>query len=136
MMAPFAQSREMFRQQEHMIDTPTFRTADPILSRLLPAVSRAAEVSTRSEAQRRATSLVANLRAYQQKNGSLPDSLDAFGSRNFVTDPFTGQRFTYRRDGDNFTLYSVGSNLTDEGGLNDPRKNTNDIVYWPRPPKE
>src|SRR5262249_37309276 len=90
-IAPYAQSRELFRQAEAAIDNPMFRATDPILSRLLPAVSRSSELSTRNEAQRRATLLAANLRAYQQTNGSYPDSLDAFGDRDFLTDPYSGQ---------------------------------------------
>lgn len=134
--APFAEGRERFAQIEQTLGSAEFRATDPLLSQLLPAVSRAAELSTRSEAQRRATLLATNLKAYRHQHGSYPESLDALGAGEFLADPFSGDRFAYRRVGDDFVLYSVGSNLSDEGGVHDPRKATNDIVYWPRPPKQ
>jgi hypothetical protein len=47
----------------------------------------------------------------------------------------------YRRDGDNFILYSRGINFTDDGGkiIRDRRgrinnlSKTGDMVFWPRP---
>ena len=50
-----------------------------------------------------------------------------------MRDPFTNQPFAYRRDGNSFTLYSLGDNGTDEGGVHDARGETNDVVFWPRP---
>lgn len=102
---------------------------------LTPALSRAHFIKTRAETQRRASLLVTNLMAYRQQHGQLPDSLAAFGGREFVTDPFSGLPFTYRREGNDFVLYSLGDNGVDDGGIHDPKTETNDVVYWPRPPK-
>jgi len=52
-----------------------------------------------------------------------------------TTDPFTGDRFVYRSGGGDFTLYSLGGNGVDDGGVHDPRADTNDVVYWPRQKK-
>ena len=61
---------------------------------------------------------------------------DVFGDAEMAFDPFTGDRFAYRRDGDDFTLYSLGGNGIDDGGVHDRRGDTNDIRFWPRPPKD
>ena len=61
---------------------------------------------------------------------SPPASLDALAgefSEEVLTDPFTGQRFVYQPVGDSFLLYSVGENLTDDGGRHD--FNDGDIVW-------
>jgi hypothetical protein len=106
-----------------------------MIKTLTPALSRAHFLKTRAETQRRASLLVTNVMAYRQQHGSLPESLEAFAGREFVTDPFTGQPFAYLRDGDDFTLYSLGGNGIDDGGVHDPKAEASDVVYWPRPPK-
>jgi hypothetical protein len=109
------------------------RTVNPMVRTFIPALDRYMFVRTRGEAARRAAVLVTNLNAYRQQTGDYPSSLDALGSRDFVRDPFTNQPFAYRRDGNSFTLYSLGGNGTDEGGVHDARGETNDVVFWPRP---
>jgi hypothetical protein len=48
-------------------------------------------------------------------------------------DPFSGQPFHYRREGNDFVLYSVAENLEDDGGKHNEHGSTNDLRYWPRP---
>lgn len=134
--APFAEGRSEFQQLEEEIGSPGFKLSNPILAMLTPSVSRARELQTRADTTRNATLLVTNLMAYRQKYGSFPDSLDALGDRPFVADPFSGGRFAYRREGDDFVLYSTGPNGTDEGGVHDPKFAENDVRYWPRPPRQ
>ncbi|MBI5866338.1 MAG: hypothetical protein HZB38_17850 [Planctomycetes bacterium] len=112
--APYAEGQQQMKELEAEIENPIWRATNPLLSQLLPALSRATQLSHRSESQRRA----------------------AFTGRDFAVDPLSGQHFVYRRDGDNFSLYSVGLNGTDEGGVHDTKRNENDIVIWPRPPKK
>ena len=102
----------------------------------IEALTRAHYTHTRTDAVNRAATLVANLKAYQQANGAYPDSLDVFGDSAMTRDPFTGQRFAYRNNGGDFQLYSLGRNGQDDGGVHDPKGDTNDIVYWPRQPKQ
>ncbi len=109
------------------------QTVNPMVRTFVPALDRYMFVRTRGEAARRAAVLVTNLNAYRQQTGDYPSSLDALGDRDFVRDPFTNQPFAYRRDGSSFTLYSLGGNGTDDGGVHDARGETNDVVFWPRP---
>ena len=65
------------------------------------------------------------LKIFRQKNGAYPDSLDKLAPE-FLdvipVDPFTGQALVYRKDGEGFVLYSVGSDLKDDNGTPAPRK--------------
>lgn len=133
---PYQQAREAFSNLERQISDPAFKAQNPLLGALLPSLSRAAFLTTRNEAGTRAARLITELKAYQQTTGTLPDSLDTLGGRDFTIDPFTGQSFGFRREGSNFVVYSKGANGTDEGGVHDRRGETNDLVYWPRPPKD
>ena len=60
------------------------------------------------------------LAAYKEQTGSYPDDLTALVP-DFIDeiplDPFTGNPFIYRTEGVSFILYSLGPNLTDDGGI-------------------
>ncbi|MGE0481052.1 MAG: hypothetical protein AB7Q17_11325 [Phycisphaerae bacterium] len=129
---PFPAAREQLQVVEQRI---VGENTNPLLKVFVPALSRAHFLETRSDATRRGTRLLAEINAYRQQNGAYPDSLDVLGDREFVIDPFAQQPFAYRRDGDSFVLYSLGGNLSDDGGVHDPRGDTNDFVLWPRPAK-
>jgi hypothetical protein len=131
---PYPQARGYMEELERQLETTA--NDNILIKNLTPALSRAHFIKTRAETQRRAALLVTNVLAYRQKHGTLPDSLDAFGGRDFVVDPFTGQRFAYQPNGNDFTLYSLGGNSLDDGGVHDPKAEANDVVYWPRPPKQ
>ena len=133
---PYQQGREAFRDLDETIRDPSFSMRNPLLSMLLPSLSRATHLAARSESSRRATLLVTHLKAYRQQYGTYPDSLDVFGDAEMAVDPFTDQSFAYSRDGDDFMLYSLGGNGVDDGGVDDRRGDTNDLLFWPRPPKD
>ena len=59
------------------------------------------------------------LEQYQARNGLYPERLDAIVpdlGDTLPVDPFTGEPYHYLPSGDDFLLYSVGRNLSDEGG--------------------
>lgn len=128
---PYREGHEQFSAIEREIA----QSGNAMVKMLAPAFSRAHMVKTRAEAQRRASMLLANIKAYEQQTGAPPESLEAFAGREFVQDPFTGQPYIYRRTADGFMLYSAGGNGVDDGGIDDPKAETNDAVYWPRPPR-
>ena len=76
------------------------------------------------------------LEQYQADHGSYPDSLDAVEPRlggSIPVDPFTGEQYHYSRIGNSFRLYSVGRNLTDDGGtFYSLYESSGDIVWWGR----
>ncbi|MCH8807072.1 MAG: hypothetical protein IH986_13410 [Planctomycetes bacterium] len=108
---------------------------NPLLQALLPALSRVYKTETRAEARRRATILTANLMAYRQRYGIFPDSLDVFAEKHFAIDPFSEERFVYRREDDGFVLYSLGEDIEDDGGERGPVGTGKDLVFWPREKK-
>ncbi len=83
------------------------------------------------------TVLVLAVFTYQSREGrlpqSLPDLVDAGLLPSVPIDPYSGQPFVYRATDKDFTLYSVGEDCTDNGGLpcgwND--ETDGDHVFWP-----
>ena len=72
------------------------------------------------------------LEIHYQERGGYPDKLDAVGSYlggSVPVDVLTGEPFHYTPQGDTFLLYSIGENLTDEGGVHDRSKG--DVVWRP-----
>ena len=59
---------------------------------------------------------------YQAEHGMLPETLDVIAPSlggSVPVDPFTGEPYRHELSGDTFLLYSVGQNMTDEGGTHD-----------------
>lgn len=127
---PYQEGRDLFREIAKAV---AHEQANPLLKMLAPDLGRVHFSAARSEANRRATSLVTNVMAYRQKYGEFPASLDVFAGREFVNDPFGTGSFVYRREGDSFVLYSLGKNGRDDQGVHDARAEENDLVFWPRP---
>ncbi len=73
----------------------------------------------------------------QGTGGPSPESVKVLAEKgllaNIPTDPYSGAPLIYRVEGDDFTLYSVGEDFVDDGGVpcewNDP--SGGDHVFWP-----
>jgi hypothetical protein len=58
-------------------------------------------------------------RLYKSRTGRYPDSLEALVPgilKEVPIDPFTGKALVYRREGEGFVVYSLGTNEKDDGG--------------------
>jgi hypothetical protein len=58
-------------------------------------------------------------RLYKSRMGKYPENLEALVPNilsEVPTDPFTGKPLVYRREGEGFIVYSLGSNEKDDGG--------------------
>ena len=64
--------------------------------------------------------LEARILARVKAGGMAPSDLSEF-DKDLTTDPYTGQQFVYHAAGTEFTVYSVGEDLQDDGG-DDPSK--------------
>lgn len=134
MAKPYAEGRFDFDAIDQKLSGPGL---NPLLRVLAPSLSRAAYLNARHQSTTRATRLVTNILAYRQQHGRLPETLDVFADRGLVEDPVTGGRFVYRLTPEGgFTLYSAGKDGVDNGGVHDPKAETNDYLYWPRPAKK
>jgi len=65
-------------------------------------------------AAQRVSKTAAMLMRYRLDQGAYPSSLPFSGKD--VTDPFTGKPLRYRRDGKGFAVWSVGADMSDDGG--------------------
>ncbi|MEN6560754.1 MAG: hypothetical protein ABFD52_08280 [Acidobacteriota bacterium] len=115
--APYYRSREPLRARQLELDR---RPWYAYWSKLLIDNF---EVVFMKEALTEATLLAARTglacRLYRSRVGSYPGSLGALVPgilKEVPVDPFTGQPFVYRRDGEGFIVYSLGSNQKDDGG--------------------
>ncbi len=98
---------------------------------LLPALSRAWQAQARHEATIDLMQMGLLLEQYQGQHGSYPQGLDAIApglGGELPVEPYTGEPYHYEASDDGFLLYSVGDNLTDDGGVqHDPRRG--DIIW-------
>jgi len=87
----------------------------------------------RGDVSLRATRIRAAIALYQRENGKLPDNLDALCPKFLPTvplDPFSGKPLRYEKTQDGWKLWSVGSDLKDDGGtVNDAPHRIDDPDY-------
>ncbi|WP_339746227.1 hypothetical protein [uncultured Rubinisphaera sp.] len=103
------------------------------LGMLLPAIDSCSRAEARTLTYYELSLLGLQLREIQLKTGSYPAKLP---EQTF--DAFSGQPYQYRVDEEEFTLYSVGENGRDDGGLgyhNDEDQETDDLTVTSRAEK-
>lgn len=70
------------------------------------------------------------LEGYRSREGKYPVALSNLGlPEAAITDPFTGQPFIYRPEGDNVLVYSVGFDREDDGGVPRAGDGRRDVVW-------
>jgi len=72
------------------------------------------------------------LKQYKADQGQFPDALNGLMPKYIPAlpeDPFSGQPYCYRKEGDEFVLYSVGENRNDDGGMKTEQDGKDDIVW-------
>ncbi len=85
----------------------------------LPAISSVSNAEHRVAMNFELTKLAFSLSAYRADHGEYPAKLDELSPKyaaEIPRDVFTAEKLHYRRDGDGYLLYSVGSNQIDDGG--------------------
>jgi hypothetical protein len=91
------------------------------------------EVAVRADAHRQLARLAVAATAYRAKNGTYPERLEALVPEylpQIPRDPCDGQPLRARREGEGLVLYSVGLDLTDDGGAPwDVERRKGDIVF-------
>jgi len=104
-------------------DVLVFREGRGLLTRvLLPALDRTGEASARFDARHRLARLAVAVSLDRDKLGELPSHVPP--------DPFDGKPLKWKQTDDALVLYSVGPDLTDDGGAPyDPQSFTGDIIF-------
>ena len=104
---------------------------------ILPSMSRGFTVWAHHEAEINQARIAAALELYKREHNVYPEHLRDIPSHilsPLPKDPFIGEDFIYRRENGDFTLYSVGENLKDDGGIafirtEEKEKERADIVW-------
>jgi hypothetical protein len=106
---------------------------NPLVQMIAPAVGSAREKQVRHLANLRATVLAVALGLHFARNGAYPKGLAELTPAVLATqpvDPFSGEGFCYRREGElTYTLYSVGPNGEDDGGTAGAGGEALDLVF-------
>jgi hypothetical protein len=104
---------------------------------------RVNQIVRRNKTDVHATVAVLAILRYSKDKGSFPEDLEQLISAGYLKQPpddvFSVKPLVYRKTDDDFILYSVGPNLTDEGGeySRDSKgriknwQNNGDTVFWP-----
>jgi hypothetical protein len=105
--------------------------------------SQTSKPGWRMKTSREALLTVLAILRYQKEKGQYPDDLSQLVSAGYLNrlpqDPYSNNPLVYIKDGDNFVLYSVGSNFSDDGGepSTDSRgvqkdfQDNGDWIFWP-----
>jgi hypothetical protein len=109
---------------------PRDQTDLVLVNLLAPGIGNSLRAQDQVEVDRAATTLLIALERFKLENGAYPQTLAELTPRwvpAAVIDPWTGMQFAYRTidpskdtQGRGFLLYSVGADLTDNGGLSAP----------------
>lgn len=113
-----------------------------LLHVMVPSLQRAGELAYRRKALHEATVTVLALRRWRLEKGKYPESLSELVAGGYLKalpqDPYSDGPLVYRREGDDFILYSVSGNFADDGGVQDPDHDWEtrkgkflDRVFWP-----
>ena len=110
--------KEATKKQEQI---PAYRGM--VTHMTIPVFGRALWARETRTASLGAAQISLALVAYRSATGSYPDSLDQLQAAGWEIpkDLFGASPYRYRREGNGFVVYSVGSDMKDDGGL-DP--------YW------
>jgi hypothetical protein len=114
-----------------------------LLEMFVPALDTIIGLSYRIKTDAKATAAIVALQRYKQDKGQYPESLQDLVKSDYIKaapiDPWSDKPLVYKKTDTGFTLYSVGHNFKDEGGL--PFKdregrikmweNKGDAVFWP-----
>jgi hypothetical protein len=131
MNTPYRQAREMANLLEEEIASES----NPLLSHMIPKLSRVRQLQAVAESRRRGGLLSLALFEYRQKHGLFPDRLEELsdvGAGGILNDPLTDAPMIYRKNDDGFQLYSAGVDGVDDGGVGDDFSEVgHDHVFWP-----
>jgi hypothetical protein len=126
---PYYAARPELERIENDIDNLPW--ARGITRTLVPSLPRTCLAQARHEATIDLMQMGLLLEQYQGQHGSYPQSLDAIApglGGELPVEPYTGEPYHYEASDHGFLLYSVGDNLTDDGGVqHDPRRG--DIIW-------
>ncbi len=112
---PWRQAKEVLSPVEERMGEMKYLA--PLTRMLVPALSRAQMKRDLGIAQLDQFRIALMLNVYRQQQGRYPQTLDALAEAMDWQPPediFAGAPFHYRREGDGYTLWSIGQDLDDD----------------------
>ncbi len=134
-LTPYYQVKDRITKIVKEMEKELGKWGHPLSSMMLPALgtfyARQAEITAKSDG----LGIALALKIYKSKNGEYPDSLNDIIPEyisELPKDPFTGQNYIYRKEGEGFLVYSVGRDERDDNGLYDERswQRKHDDLTW------
>jgi hypothetical protein len=107
-----------------------------IVTGALGQISRA---FVKCQAELGGVAIFAAVKLYEKKNGRPPKTLGELKGdciSKLPKDPFTGRDYVYKVQGNEWILYSVSDDLTDNGGagrMPPDYTQDKDLVFWSKP---
>jgi len=114
-----------------------------LIQMFMPATARVSEITYRGKMGHEATNTIVAILRWRLEKNQYPANLDELVKAGFLDelpmDAFSDKPLVYKKTDDDFILYSVGFNFTDEGGeygkdrYGNVRKwsDNGDTVFWP-----
>jgi hypothetical protein len=115
-----------------------------VLRVVAPALDKAISICYRNKTEVQATTTIIALIRYKQENGAYPNNLQELLNKGLIKeiplDPYSDKPLVYKKTEKGFTLYSVGPDFIDNGGImgvdkdGKPRlwnETGGDAVFWP-----
>lgn len=115
-----------------------------LLSMFLPSIERIIEYSYLNKADVQATLAIIAILRYKQDTGGYPEDLEQLIAAAYLKelpmDPYSDKLLVYKKTGESFVLYSLGSDFDDDGGVENPKdsqvrkqEGPGDWIFWPVP---
>ena len=104
-----------------------------LLHIIMPALSRITTIELRTIAYLRTARTALAVLRYRLAAGRLPDALTDLVPAYLdavPTDPFDGNETRYKKLGAGFVVYSIGEDLSDDGGKEKPPRRTKESPNW------
>jgi len=143
-LIPYERYKRGVDTDQVVLALPKYRYS--LIQFFLPALGRVCEYSFRVRTMHEAMVTVLALKRWRLEKGQFPMSLSELVMGDYLTqvplDPYSDKALVYKKTGDDFTLYSLGQNFTDDGGRliregDEIEKwgteDEGDAVFWPVP---
>jgi len=154
----YALDSEVARMTPYQRHVSDLKTADEIMYEswlnqrffliqiFMPASARISEIAYRAKTYHEATVVILALQRWRLEKDQYPAALGELVAAGFLKelpiDPWSDKPLVYKKTDDDFILYSVGFNFTDDGGeyakdrsgnIRTWSRDNGDTVFWPLP---
>jgi hypothetical protein len=123
---PFWEIRKTRR--EYVWRPLTMASSTFIAPQMLPSFDWLFGVTTEMVARQRILMTVCDIEIYRSANRKLPNNLNELGAP--LIDPFDGKPLRYILRGDEYTVYAVGEDMTDNGGAPGSGHTVGDVAFY------